>query len=431
MTSGIRRAGVVPHSISTVWFLITLLACSIAAGQSGELAETGQIEPPNDRFHSVTQDGVRVTSSVPSSSETIQIFGMGLYARNIQPVWLRIENLTDDDFWFLPTGVDEAYFTPIETSYRGQNRIPFLDWVISRDFHALRMDMHIGPNETRSGYVFTRVDQGTKSFNVDVISQDEQFRMSFFVPVPGLKIDHYQVAWESLYDESEIRDVDLDGLFSSIESLPCCVTNKNGKNNGDPLNLVIVGDIFDAYYSFLRAGWDETETIYGSSLWKTLGSALSGSEYRYSPVSALYVFGRAQDIALQKARTSIHNRNHLRLWLTPLRYEGQPVFVGQISRDIGVRFTWKSVTTHKIDPDVDETREYLLEDLAYAQSVRGFGYAGGVGAASFDSPRTNLTGDPYFSDGLRLIIFLSAEATDISEIEFVDRGTHPILERPE
>jgi hypothetical protein len=80
---------------------------------------------------------------------------------------------------------------------------------------------------------------------------------------------------------------------------------------------------------------------------------------------------------------------------------------------------------------VDETREYLLEDLAYAQSVRGFGYAGGVGAASFDSPRTNLTGDPYFSDGLRLIIFLSAEATDISEIEFVDKGTHPILERPE
>ena len=126
MTSAIRRAGVVPRSITTVWILISLLACAIAAGQSRELAETGQIEPPNDRFHSVTQDGVRVTSSVPSSSETIQIFGMGLYARNIQPVWLRIENLTDDDFWFLPTGVDEAYFTPSRRPIAGKIVFRFL-----------------------------------------------------------------------------------------------------------------------------------------------------------------------------------------------------------------------------------------------------------------------------------------------------------------
>ena len=194
---------------------------------------------------------------------------------------------------------------------------------------------------------------------------------------------------------------------------------------------MIVGEILDENYSFLRAGWDETETIYGGSLWKTLGSALSGSEYRYSPVSALYVFGRAQDVALQKARTSIHKRNHLRLWLTPLRYEGDPVFIGQISRDIGVRFTWKTITTHKIDPDVDETREYLLEDLAYSQSVRAFAYARGVRAAPFDNPRGNLTGDPYFTDGLRLIIFVSGEPVDISEIDILDTGIHPILEQGE
>jgi hypothetical protein len=293
----------------------------------------------------------------------------------------------------------------------------------------MRMSIRIGPREVRSGYVFTRVDQGTKSFNVDVVSPDDQFRMSFFVPVPGLKIDHHQVSWESLYEPSEIREVDLGGLVSSLESMPCCVTDKKGRNNGDPLNLVIVGDIYDVYYAFLRAGWDETETIYGGSLWKTLGSALSGSEYRYSPVSALYVDGRGQDVALQKARTSIHERNHLRLWLTPLRYEGDPVFVGQISRDIGVRFTWKTVTTHKIDPDVDETREYLLEDLAYAQSVRAYGYVRGVGAAPFEVPRGNLTGDPYFTDGLRLMIFVSGEAVDIAEIEIVDTGVHPILDQ--
>ena len=95
--------------------------------------------------------------------------------------------------------------------------------------------------------------------------------------------------------------------------------------------------------------------------------------------------------------------------MTSLRYEGKPVWIGQISRDIGVRFTKKTITTHKIDPDVDETREYLLEDLAYSQSLKAFGYVPGVGEAPFDEPRGNLTGDPYFTDGLRIVLFHSSE----------------------
>ena len=414
--------------------LILGIACldvSPALAQSRELVSGWDVEPPNDRFHVDTQGTVRVTTAVPSAPETIQIFGVGLYARGIQPVWIHIENLGEQTLGFLPAGVDEAYFTPIETSYRRQNRIPILDWGVNRDFYRMSMNTVIEPGESRSGYIFTRIDQGTKSFNVDVIDQDDHFRMSFFVPVPGLRLDHYRVDWTSLYTEEEIHDVDLDDLMTSLEALPCCVTDKKGKNNGDPLNLVMIGDLKDVYYALMRAGWDETETIYSASLWKTFKSAVTGSEYRYSPVSALYVYGRAQDAALQKSRTSINKRNHLRLWLTPMRYSDKPVWIGQISRDIGVRMTWKTITTHKIDPNVDETREYLLEDLAYAQSMTGFGYVGGVGAAPFDEPRGNLTGDPYFTDGLRIVLFVSAEAVAIDEIDYVDLGQHPLLVRAE
>jgi len=156
-----------------------------------------------------------------------------------------------------------------------------------------------------------------------------------------------------------------------------------------------------------------------------LKSTLSGSEYRYSPVSALYVFGRPQDAALQKARSNIDQRNHLRVWKTRMRYSGKSVWIGQISRDIGIRFTWKTFTTHKIDANVDETREYLLEDLAYAQSLLKFGYVGGVGAYTFDSPRGNLTGDPWFTDGLRVVLFVSEQPTSISEIEVLNLGSRP------
>ena len=154
-------------------------------------------------------------------------------------------------------------------------------------------------------------------------------------------------------------------------------------------------------------------------------SFLSGSENRYSPVSGLYVFGRPQDVAFQKARDNLNERNHLRLWLTTLRYQGAPVWIGQISRDIGVRLTRKTITTHKVDPDVDETREYLLENLAYSQALSKVGYVPGVGAASIGEPRGNLTGVPYFTDGLRLVLWVTSRPTDIAEIQDLGFGIQP------
>ena len=123
------------------------------------------------------------------------------------------------------------------------------------------------------------------------------------------------------------------------------------------------------------------------------------------PVSPMWLFGRREDVALQKPTSTISQRNHLRLWLTPLRYQGQSVFVGQISRDIGVEFTDKSwyLTTHKIDPDVDFDRDYLLQDMLLSGAVARFGFVAGVGVSTPEAPRTNLTGDPYFTDGLRLV----------------------------
>jgi hypothetical protein len=46
------------------------------------------------------------------------------------------------------------------------------------------------------------------------------------------------------------------------------------------------------------ARWDETETISWTSCRKTARAFIFGTEYRYSPVSALYLFGRSQDVAL-------------------------------------------------------------------------------------------------------------------------------------
>jgi hypothetical protein len=286
------------------------------------------------------------------------------------------------------------------------------------------MRNYVAPGATVSGFVYTNLDEGTKTFNVDIAGEDKKMRtFTFFIAVPGIRVDHQEVDWDTLYPEDAIVDYGESDLKKALEKLPCCTTNKKGTAQGDPLNLVVVGDLDDVYYAFIRAGWDETETIYRASVFKTIRSFLFGGRYRYSPVSALYVFGRPQDVALQRARTSIHERNHLRLWLTPMRFEGKFVWIGQISRDIGVRFTRKTITTHKIDPDVDETRDFLIQDLWYSQGLKSFAYVKGVGAAAYEKPRANLTGDPYFTDGRRGVLWVSGQPMAFSDVEWIDWET--------
>ena len=420
----VRAILIGPWAISALLFLS---ACASAPSYHPDMPM-----PEGDwkaRAQSQLAEGIEVTAAVPSAKEAKELFGMPLYKKGIQPVWLRISNSRDTRVSFLPVGLDPQYFTPLEVANTELKDKDVDDPTKVVDEFFLQQGLgalSVEPGETRSGFIFSKLDEGTKAFNVDIVgaSDNEGIRefdtFTFFIPVPGLNIDHYKVDWRNLYSDDEWVDVEADRLIEIIENMTCCVTDKKGKGSGDPLNLVVIGRPTDIYTAFIRAGWDETETVTRTSTLKTIGSFLSGGEYRYSPVSGLYVFDRPQDVAFQKARENIHERNHLRLWMSRATFEGVPVFMGQISRDIGVRFTSKTITTHKIDPDVDETREYLLENLVYSQALEKFGYVGGVGEVTFDNPKGNLTGDPWFSDGYRLVLWVTSEPVAVDDLKFVE-----------
>jgi hypothetical protein len=114
-----------------------------------------------------------------------------------------------------------------------------------------------------------------------------------------------------------------------------------------------------------------------------------------------------------------HDR--LRLWATKWRYEGEIVWVGTITRDIGVYFTTRAwnLTTHAIDSDVDEARNYLVEDLFTTESVKSLALVDGVGKADRSEPHRNLMRAPFWTDGRRAVIRLGqqGEQIDISEID--------------
>jgi hypothetical protein len=277
--------------------------------------------------------------------------------------------------------------------------------------HALRM-RPIPAGGEQTGFVFTNLSEGNKVVLVRLFGLEGVQDFEFSLPVEGLKADHLRHEFYILPGDEAVTEVDMPRLREYLAAAPQATTNGRGQRSGDPVNLVVIGN-FPIVLGAFGARWDETEVISLATCWKTVRAFLTGAEYRYSPVSALFLFGRCQDFALQQIRNTINDRLHLRLWATPLQFQGQRVWVGQVSRDIGVRLTWRTwnLTTHRIDPDIDEAREYVVEDLMHVGRLASAGYVEGVGPCDPATPRRNLTGDPYYTDGKRAVVLLSQSRT--------------------
>jgi len=376
--------------------------------------------PFRERSQSKFDENVRVTVAVLSAKESRKIFGVNLAGEGIQPVWVRVENHDTTPYWLLSSGLDPDYFSPLETAYSFQSKLtPSTNKKIDDHFRVMSFRNPIVPHAAVSGFLYVNLDEGIKVVDIDLIGKSKSKFFTFFVHIPGIKADYHEVDFENLYSKKEIVEYDENELRTALENLPCCATDEDGTHKGDPLNLVIIGTREDISAAFVRRGWLPAEQTYAKAIWKTIKSFLFGSRYRYSPVSPLYLYGRQQDMAGQKPRHTVHERNHLRLWLSPMRYEGKPVWVGQVSRDIGVRLTLKAwpPVTHKIDPDIDDAMFALIEELIYSQQLAKVGYVKGVGAATRSNPRHNLTGDPYFTSGYRVVLMLDRRPFSFEDIQ--------------
>lgn len=393
-----------------------------------------------ERAETQERDGLSITAVALSRNEAQELFGVPLSKNGIQPLYLKIQNEGAETYAFFQQSIDPDYYSAREAAfkshYSGTTRLlswglagivfwPLLlaapiQYVSARSANDEMDELFaerstgnqlIAPNETIEGFMFTQLDEGTKHVEVGLLNPEDSVVFDLILPVPGVKADHQRLDGSNIWPDREIPDLDAADLLRALEDLPCCTANPKGEAGGDPVNLIVIGTLEQLLADFARAGWDETEIIDLTTSLRTAGSFLFGSPYRYSPVSNLYLYDRPQDIAFQKARETIHQRNHLRLWVAPFTFEGRPVWVGQVSRDIGVKFTTRAwnLTTHAIDPDIDDSRETVIGDLLSTRRVAAMGWVPGVPPTFRESPATNLMGDPYWTDGYRAVALLADE----------------------
>jgi len=390
---------------------LLLSGCSLFTSYHPGAAENLPIKLRRLQMHE--EAGVSVQVSVPTDDQASQYFGVPLAENNIQLIWMTIRNRSDVDYWLMPFAVDPDYYSADEAAFITGSDLPSGKLEEHRRlFRENSLPFFIKANTTREGYIFASHKFGGRFIDVRLSGHLHAIRMRFAVLLPTESFDYEKSGLRERYAGIDaLPDLQVEELREALRALPCCTSDEDGSGEGDPLNLVLVGSVETVVAALTASGWDFTEAISIDSIRRMIGAAIQENAFPTAPVSALYTFGRKQDMAFQRGRATISQRNHMRLWLAPFRCGGEPVWVGQVSRDIGVKLTIHSpyLTTHVIDPVVDEAREYLFHSLLHHDAVEQFAFVRGVGAASEEQPRHNLTDDPYLTDGMRMVLWLSQE----------------------
>jgi hypothetical protein len=320
-------------------------------------------------------------------------------------VWVEIENNIDRPLVLLPTAIDPDYFAPLEVSFAYHKALA-ADANAALDAHLLNLNFPIRapiqPGSRASGYIFTNWTKGMKVIDVDLVGDDFSQNFTFFAPNPDSDLGKDIInRMDSLFSASELQNVQSESdLRQALEQLPCCVSNENGGPPAEALNVVIIGAFDDWTTAFTRRG------------------------YRYQVLNPRFAFGRVQDISGHKLSRGYTKAraNNIRLWQTPIRYNGKPVWIAQTSTRLGSRFAEKAPVevTSPINPKVDEARYDLAQDLTYSQALTKIGFIKGAGR-----PQSTLTEKAsadvhYTTDGLRVVLVFDDRPASLEDIDFFD-----------
>jgi LssY-like putative type I secretion system component LssY len=199
-------------------------------------------------------------------------------------------------------------------------------------------------------------------------------------------------------------------LFSKI---PPRIADKQG-NPGDMVNFLIIGSEQRMQQVFTSAGWVKVDADVRGTLLHGILESISKESYLTMPMSPLYLFDRVQDYGWAHAEPLkvVASRNHLRLWKAPFAANGQTLWVGAATHDIGFeRDNRNDGVTHKIDPDVDLERDYVEKTLTATGLVSEITHF--LPADALKQART-ATGGSFHSDGRVLILQLSDSRKEVS-----------------
>ena len=354
------------------------------------------------RAVSESLSGVNLSAAVLSSEDSQRMFGVNINKTGVQPVWVEIENNTDQMLWLLRAGADPDLFSSLEVAWSFHKTFGGeTNDRIDDHFHAQAFQNPVAPGETKSGILFTNPHRQTRLLSIDILGQGQLFPFTLFPRVPD-DVSADSRVLETINKRIELATVDYqtaEEFRDRLEQLSCCATSVNESEAGDPINVILVGSLDDVAASLIRRGFRLNKMDYDD---------------------AQQVFNRRPDMVARKVGHVGAPANWLRVWVAPFRYQGKAVFLAQAGRPLGWRLKKDENQQFILNPRVDEVRNLLIHDLLYSGGLARLAFVRGAEATVRGEARSSLDGTSYHTDGLRAVLFFVTRPLSLSDIEILD-----------
>ena len=197
---------------------------------------------------------------------------------------------------------------------------------------------------------------------------------------------------------------------TQLDSIPRRVSDPNGAP-GDRVNFILIGSQEQVQSALKAAGWVIVDKTNQDAVLSGLLASLNKESYVTMPMSILQLYGRPQDFGYAQADPLkvVASRHHFRIWKAPFDLEGQTVWAGAGTHDIGFDRDnrTKNGITHKIDPNTDGERDYIGESLTQTGMVLKTVY---MTPADPVTKAKTATGSEFTSDGRTILIYLAKDS---------------------
>lgn len=194
---------------------------------------------------------------------------------------------------------------------------------------------------------------------------------------------------------------DLKNSFTSTQEIVASIDSttyyQKGTTNVAPINLILVSST-SVVQILTKAGWDQSPTFIRNAIGlKTFIERLENTDTL--PISDLYFERVPQDYAFEYPSDTLSSREHVRVWNFGT-YKDKNVYLLSVSYDTGFDIYHSLsfiVPYHSFDPDIDNSRTFLLDSLKQAYpGLSSYLTPSKLGTR----PKTHNDEQLYYTDGL-------------------------------
>jgi hypothetical protein len=193
-------------------------------------------------------------------------------------------------------------------------------------------------------------------------------------------------------------------LEAMVNAQPFQTIAEKPPKPSDKTNLMFIGSREQLMAAFMGAGWAAAAGLTKVSGFETFAAIAEQRGYKEAPMSVLLLENRPADFNYQKQNNTFSKRHHLRIWLRPVKWQGQDVWVASSTHDIGIDFSPESRTfIHKVDSQIDDEKMKVVWDLLATGAVKSWML---VDRPAVPKEGMNATGDKLITDGKMAVLIL-------------------------